>query len=262
MLGCLVEKQRTTPDQYPLSLNALRLACNQATNRDPVVDYDEAEIRRGARPALAPRLGAARERARQPRRQVPPPARRGARPRPLADRAARRADAPRPADAGRAEAARRAALSVWLDRGRRAGARGAGGRRSWRRSCRAGRARARTAGASCSAATAAGAAPFDGRRKCDSHTKSRSRSAWPGSRSRWPSCSARSTTTTRVGRRYVPPSEPAREPPRGRRPHRRAAEATAGPELEDLLGFGARAARRGRCRSSRRSSTGSSAWRR
>ena len=45
VLGCLVEKQRTTPDQYPLSLNALRLACNQATNRDPVVDYSEAEIR-------------------------------------------------------------------------------------------------------------------------------------------------------------------------------------------------------------------------
>ena len=45
VLGCLVEKQRTTPDQYPLSLNALRLACNQATNRDPVVDYDEAELR-------------------------------------------------------------------------------------------------------------------------------------------------------------------------------------------------------------------------
>jgi uncharacterized protein YceH (UPF0502 family) len=45
VLGCLVEKQRTTPDQYPLTLNALRLACNQATNRDPVVDYDEAKIR-------------------------------------------------------------------------------------------------------------------------------------------------------------------------------------------------------------------------
>jgi uncharacterized protein YceH (UPF0502 family) len=45
VLGCLVEKQRTTPDQYPLSLNAIRLACNQATNRDPVVDYDEATIR-------------------------------------------------------------------------------------------------------------------------------------------------------------------------------------------------------------------------
>jgi uncharacterized protein YceH (UPF0502 family) len=46
VLGCLIEKQRTTPDQYPLSLNSLRLAANQATNRDPVVDYDEATIRR------------------------------------------------------------------------------------------------------------------------------------------------------------------------------------------------------------------------
>jgi uncharacterized protein len=47
ILGCLIEKQRTTPDQYPLSLNALRLACNQSTNRDPVVDYDEDTIRGG-----------------------------------------------------------------------------------------------------------------------------------------------------------------------------------------------------------------------
>jgi uncharacterized protein YceH (UPF0502 family) len=45
VLGCLLEKQRTTPDVYPLSLNTLRLACNQSTNRDPVVDYDEAMIR-------------------------------------------------------------------------------------------------------------------------------------------------------------------------------------------------------------------------
>jgi uncharacterized protein len=45
VLGCLVEKQRTTPDVYPLSLNALRGACNQSTNRDPVVDYDEPTIR-------------------------------------------------------------------------------------------------------------------------------------------------------------------------------------------------------------------------
>ena len=41
VLGALVEKRRTTPDAYPLSVNSLRLACNQATNRDPVVDYDE-----------------------------------------------------------------------------------------------------------------------------------------------------------------------------------------------------------------------------
>jgi hypothetical protein len=44
VLGCLLEKQRTTPDQYPLSLNALRLACNQTTNRDPVLDLDERVI--------------------------------------------------------------------------------------------------------------------------------------------------------------------------------------------------------------------------
>ena len=45
VVGCLIEKQRTTPDAYPLSVNALRLACNQSTNRDPVVSYDEEEIR-------------------------------------------------------------------------------------------------------------------------------------------------------------------------------------------------------------------------
>lgn len=45
VLGALIEKQRTTPDQYPLTLNALRLACNQSTNRDPVVDFDEHAIR-------------------------------------------------------------------------------------------------------------------------------------------------------------------------------------------------------------------------
>ena len=45
VLGALVEKQRSTPDAYPLSLNALRLATNQATGREPVVDYDEETIR-------------------------------------------------------------------------------------------------------------------------------------------------------------------------------------------------------------------------
>ncbi|WP_269541345.1 YceH family protein [Cerasicoccus fimbriatus] len=44
VLGCLIEKERTTPEQYPLSLNALRLACNQKTSRDPIVDYDEDEV--------------------------------------------------------------------------------------------------------------------------------------------------------------------------------------------------------------------------
>src|SRR3954464_1644078 len=45
VLGCLIEKQRTTPDAYPPTLNALRMACNQSTNRDPVVAYDEETIR-------------------------------------------------------------------------------------------------------------------------------------------------------------------------------------------------------------------------
>jgi uncharacterized protein YceH (UPF0502 family) len=45
VLGALIEKQRTTPDAYPLSLNALRLATNQSTRREPVVDYDENTIR-------------------------------------------------------------------------------------------------------------------------------------------------------------------------------------------------------------------------
>src|SRR6187551_1350644 len=49
VVGCLLEKQRTTPDAYPLSLNALRLACNQSTNRDPVVAYDEATVREALR---------------------------------------------------------------------------------------------------------------------------------------------------------------------------------------------------------------------
>jgi uncharacterized protein YceH (UPF0502 family) len=48
VLGCLLEKQQTTPDAYPLTLNALRLACNQTTSRDPVVDYDEATVREAA----------------------------------------------------------------------------------------------------------------------------------------------------------------------------------------------------------------------
>jgi uncharacterized protein YceH (UPF0502 family) len=45
VLGCLLEKQRTTPESYPLTLNALRLACNQSTNRDPVVHYDDGVLR-------------------------------------------------------------------------------------------------------------------------------------------------------------------------------------------------------------------------
>lgn len=45
VLGCLIEKQLATPGQYPLTLNALRGACNQSTNRDPVTDMDERAVR-------------------------------------------------------------------------------------------------------------------------------------------------------------------------------------------------------------------------
>ena len=44
VLGCLVEKEHTTPDQYPLTMNALLLACNQSSNRTPVVAYDQATV--------------------------------------------------------------------------------------------------------------------------------------------------------------------------------------------------------------------------
>jgi uncharacterized protein YceH (UPF0502 family)/phospholipid N-methyltransferase len=54
VLGCLIEKEATTPDVYPLTLNALRTACNQSTSRDPVVSYDDAVVERA--------LGSLRER--------------------------------------------------------------------------------------------------------------------------------------------------------------------------------------------------------
>src|SRR2546430_17409485 len=44
VIGCLIEKQITTPDQYPLSLNALLNACNQKSNRDPVMELEETTV--------------------------------------------------------------------------------------------------------------------------------------------------------------------------------------------------------------------------
>jgi uncharacterized protein len=44
VIGCMIEKQITTPDQYPLSLNAITNACNQKSNRDPVLDLDERAV--------------------------------------------------------------------------------------------------------------------------------------------------------------------------------------------------------------------------
>ncbi|HKH88693.1 MAG TPA: DUF480 domain-containing protein [Acidimicrobiales bacterium] len=46
VIGCLIEKQLTTPQQYPLTLNALVSACNQSSNRDPVVCYDDRSVQR------------------------------------------------------------------------------------------------------------------------------------------------------------------------------------------------------------------------
>jgi len=49
VLGCLIEKEATTPEQYPLTLNALRTACNQKTARHPVANYTEGEVGHTAR---------------------------------------------------------------------------------------------------------------------------------------------------------------------------------------------------------------------
>ena len=47
VLGALLEKERTTPEYYPLSMNALVVACNQTTNRDPIVSYDDRTVEQG-----------------------------------------------------------------------------------------------------------------------------------------------------------------------------------------------------------------------
>ena len=47
ILGCLVEKELTTPEYYPLSLNSLMNACNQKSNRSPIVSFDESDVERG-----------------------------------------------------------------------------------------------------------------------------------------------------------------------------------------------------------------------
>jgi uncharacterized protein len=47
ILGCLLEKERITPEYYPLSLNSLVTACNQTTNRDPIVGYSENTVEQG-----------------------------------------------------------------------------------------------------------------------------------------------------------------------------------------------------------------------
>lgn len=44
ILGCLIEKEATTPEQYPLTLNAIHLACNQKTNRDPITEFNLGDV--------------------------------------------------------------------------------------------------------------------------------------------------------------------------------------------------------------------------
>src|SRR5918998_3505750 len=44
VVACLVEKEATVPDSYPLTLNALRLACNQTSNREPIVAWDDRTV--------------------------------------------------------------------------------------------------------------------------------------------------------------------------------------------------------------------------
>ncbi len=56
VLGCLVEKELTTPQQYPLTLNALVAGCNQSSNRDPVVSYDESGVEQAVTRAKERRL--------------------------------------------------------------------------------------------------------------------------------------------------------------------------------------------------------------
>jgi hypothetical protein len=56
IIGCLLEKQHTTPEQYPLSLNSLTNACNQKSNRDPVMDLSESEVQNGLDSLSAKRL--------------------------------------------------------------------------------------------------------------------------------------------------------------------------------------------------------------
>jgi uncharacterized protein len=60
VLGCLVEKERTTPEGYPLSLNALTNACNQKTNRDPVMELEERTVQAALDSLIKKTLAASR----------------------------------------------------------------------------------------------------------------------------------------------------------------------------------------------------------
>jgi uncharacterized protein YceH (UPF0502 family) len=67
VLGSLIEKDMTTPDYYPLSINSLMTACNQKTNREPTTDYDEETVRDGLRELEDRELAEARFDSRVPK---------------------------------------------------------------------------------------------------------------------------------------------------------------------------------------------------
>ena len=73
VIGCLIEKQITTPDQYPLSLNALTNACNQKSNRDPVLALDEPSVQHIVDTLVRRHFVMEKSRLRQPRAQIPAP---------------------------------------------------------------------------------------------------------------------------------------------------------------------------------------------
>lgn len=56
VIGCLLEKEVTTPDYYPLTLNSLTSACNQKSNRDPVTEYEDSDVQQAVDGLIARRL--------------------------------------------------------------------------------------------------------------------------------------------------------------------------------------------------------------
>jgi uncharacterized protein YceH (UPF0502 family) len=70
VLGALVEKEATTPDYYPLSLNALINACNQRSNREPVMNLDEEDVRQALHGLEDKQAGGARALGRWARHEV------------------------------------------------------------------------------------------------------------------------------------------------------------------------------------------------
>ena len=100
VLGSLIEKDITTPDYYPLSLNALVNACNQKNNRDPVMNLDEETVRRALGTLQEKRLAGPASRRRQPRDQVRTPPAGGLQFRPSRNRSGLRASSPGPQTPG------------------------------------------------------------------------------------------------------------------------------------------------------------------